>query len=175
MEITYRIKKEDFLTFQLFTVSKKKSFKRKITINTAIIAFAFLYLAIIFYARNMFFLTAITTIISVLVFVFYKKLVKKRYYNHYKTHIEENYANRFNEQVNLTIKEDFIHSEDKFGEGKVKSNQIQKINILSDLVLIEIKNGVSLIIPNEKIDIHQFCSVVNFDKHKIIDDKDWEW
>lgn len=176
MQIEYKIEENDFLAYQLFTASKSKRINQRKKKETYLIFFASLLLGVYFYFQSNVGLVFYCCSVAVLTLLFYSKYYNWKYKQHYKKFIQENYSNRFGEQVELSINDDFLYSKDKTGEGKIKLEEIEVINETENHFFIKISTGTSLIIPKDSLKSSTDLKS-KFDSlgSKIETDLNWNW
>jgi hypothetical protein len=76
----------------------------------------------------------------------------------------------------MEITQDYILSESKTGEGKIKTSEIEGVNETQEHFFIQLSKGISLIVPKKEVESttslrDQFKSV----GLPIRDEKDWVW
>ena len=171
--------KEDFLRYQLFTVSKSKRIKNKRIRTWILLSFSFLVLGLALSQNADRFLSYWFIGVSLITFIFYPFYQRKQYKKHYEKHIDENYQNRIGIESELGFEEGYLISRADSHEGKIKLTEIQEINEISDNLFIKIKSGESFIIPSSLPDFNKFkeeLSVLNtnlaVDWNMLLD---WKW
>ena len=180
MKLSYSLDKEDFLTFQLFTAAHSPYIKKMRRINWLLIPVLYVIFSIIFYFLTDPIFSLGFLVLAILWLVFYPYFQKRRYEKVYRKHNEEIFKNRFGKQIDLSFTKDQVISKDYSGEGKMKLEEIEEINEISDYYFLKFTTGVSLIIPKQKIDtldkVKDFLDKLAKKLHIKHDvDLKWEW
>ena len=150
MQLEYSLDENDYLQYQLYAASKSKNIKAQRNRTFIILIVTFLILSyMIFSTADMMFDPLI--IFFVLLLILYKLYEKKRYSNHYRKNIAENYKERFGLISTLTFTENQIIEENKLGESKINYESLTEINEIEDYYFLKLLTGQSLIIPKKVI------------------------
>jgi hypothetical protein len=179
LKIAYKLNKDDLLLCQLYKLSKKKGFQKKLLRSR--IAWAILPIIIsvvVFYKisnnTNVIIVLGILAIIIFLVDPFFTKILYKR---HYAKYIEEIYDEKAEVEENIKIENDFLilTSSDSESEGKLKISEIIEIIEIKANYFIMIGKYSSIVLPkNEKA--NEFVNILinqyNI-QHKL--EIDWKW
>ncbi|WP_298419464.1 YcxB family protein [uncultured Kordia sp.] len=112
----------------------------------------FLYIGITMYTSNKTELAILLGITAILGLLFFDK-----YYNYQlrKLHskiVKNTYAKRIGEKETMEFTSEYIITEDKAGEGKMKISEVEKINETQANFFIRLSNGAALIISKKGID-----------------------
>lgn len=150
MELKYSLDENDYLQYQLYAASKSKNIKaqRSRTFIMMIATFALLSYMVYSPGDSLSYLTM--TFFGMLL-ILYKWYEKKRYSNHYRKNIAENYKERFGLISTLTFTENQIIEENKLGESKINYESLSEINEIQDYYFLKLITGQSLIIPKKVI------------------------
>ena len=151
MTLKFNISEKDFLTFQLYTLSKSEKVQQRMkrgrifaTILGVILAFN-LFITEAFYA-------GIIMIVGIgLIYYFYPQYHKWRMKRNFAKYIKHNYHERFDKEEELTIHDKGILSKNMSGEGEIPKEELTKLMEIQDLFLIGMKNGAAIIIPKKGI------------------------
>ena len=177
MKLEYKIDEQDFLDFQLFTASQSDRIRRKMLNGWIFLTLGFGLVAVYFFLKYNILFTIHFGLSSIVCGLFYPKCFRCRYKKHYKNHIRENYANRFDESEYIEINNETIFCKDKSGEGSINISQIEKVDETVKHFFVKIKTGMSLIIPKLKIqnpdDVRVKFELLGFPVNKITTGK-WE-
>ena len=176
MEITYKLEEKDLLDFQLFTASTSQRIAKKKRNGHILVTISFLFLGIYFYLANNTPMSIYFVVISIVFGVFYPKYFNWRYKKHYKDHVKETYQKLFGEEVKLNFTEDYIYSEDKTGQGKIKLHEVEDVNETPNHFFLNISTRVTLIIPKRELDdIDSLRAILKAIGLKVNDQLDWKW
>lgn len=150
MQLEYSLDENDYLQYQLYAASKSKNIKaqRNRTFIMLIVTVVILSY-MIFSTADMMFDPLI--LFFALLLILYKWYEKKRYSNHYRKNIAENYKERFGLISTLTFAENQIIEESKLGESKINYESLSEINEIKDFYFLKLITGQSLIIPKKVI------------------------
>jgi hypothetical protein len=178
MDITLVLNENDYLTYQLYTASKKKGVINNRRKSWLILSGSFLVLGFMFMRSNKFyayyFLGA-----GVITLIFYPFYQRFKYKKHYQKFIADNYKYRFGKESRISLLPDFIHCQDITGESKTSTKEIEQIDEISTHYFVKIKSGESLIIPKremiEDVSVSKLTAI--FQNPNIIINKelDWKW
>lgn len=176
MTYQYSLSFNDFLTYQLYTVSKSKRIKKKknrswILMPAALLIFG---IAMSFKDSEYGFTYGILAAVWAVAYPFYFKWLYKR---HFSKFIKENYANKIGEQISFEFKGESLYSKDEASEATIKLKEFVEFIELPNDVFLKTKTGDTLIIPksmNEfdvfKAELHEKSS-----KHNIAYNTELEW
>lgn len=177
MKIEYTLENIDFLEYHLYSASKSKSIKKKRLKSRIVIPILYSIIGFYFLLNDNKLITfSIFIIFGLLWFLFYPLYSKKTYKKHYVKHVEEHYVNRINTPTEMIINSDFIYAKDHSAEEKIKISEFDKLTELQNHFVLELKRGVSFIIPKKNIvNIGEF-------KEKILElnipynnELNWKW
>lgn len=177
MKIEYSLDKSDFLTYQLYAASKSKNIKKNRR-NAKLIPPVFFILVgtYLSYRDNSPIGLIMFVVLSFLWFIFHPKYQKYKYVNHYKKHIDENYANRINIITTIEFDKEYITSKNKIGESKIKTSELSKMIELKSHYLFELLDKQALIIPKRAIDNNERFKTEMYNNNILSDNKtNWEW
>ena len=89
--------------------------------------------------------------LGVLWFLLYPIWERRRYVNHFRAFIKENFKDQSRADVTMEITDDYLLARDVGNEGKVKTSEILEIDEIPSTIFIRLKGGQSFILPKEKI------------------------
>jgi len=176
MKFTYNLEKEDFLTYQLFTSSQSLRIRKKRRRDWLLLTLGSLLLSGYFFYQQIEAMSIYFMITAVIFALFYNRYFNWRYKKHYSTFIDENYKNRFGLESQIEFVDDFVIVKDKTGEGKIKIEEIEKVDNLENHIFIKVSTGTSLIITKQKIDNSALITEWMKSKSVSVNDyKNWKW
>lgn len=180
MTYKYTLDKNDYLTHQLYRVSKNPASNKRRIRNWIICVLVFLLFAFFFYSSGQTFMMGYFLIAAIITAIFYPMYHKWRFKNHYSKHIAENYNEFFNENVYLILNEDSFTSKDRVTESKIAYTDINQINELKDHLLIEVRKGQMLIVLKQANNdfsnlLTRLDEISKTYDIKWIDDTTWQW
>ncbi|MDR2038035.1 MAG: YcxB family protein [Bacteroidales bacterium] len=152
IEVSYTIKENDYLVYQLYAASKSKRVKASRRKGYVYIIFIFMMAVILSYALYKNITLPLTYLILMVVFCFSYHYFSRWYYKrHYKRYIEDIFKNNFGEKITVTFGEDFLYTSDRTGESKINLSQISEIDEINTHYFLHISSGQALIIPKEGV------------------------
>lgn len=175
MIVRYKLSETDYLNNQLFIASRSERIKRKRRNSLIIVPVAYLALAIFGFLSISNSMGIAFVILSLLWCLLYPKYQAKKYYNHYKSHIAENYKELCETEVTMEIREDVIVCSDSKAESKLKINAIGKIFELPTVYLLNINKASNIVMPrNDQVSafINILITQHDIELHDFIS---WNW
>jgi hypothetical protein len=151
MNFEFSLSEIDFLTYQLYNASKKKSIKNQRRKSWILVTLAFLVLGISFYeykkiSAYLFFACAI---LSLIIYPFY---LKDYYRNHYLKYVRETLKNRYDQSVIIKFESEHVELIDSNSETKINHAILEGIDEIENYIFIRIKTGGGIIIPKKRIE-----------------------
>ena len=150
MQLQYSLEENDYLQYQLYAASKSKNIKAQRMRTFMMMIATFALLSYMVYSPGDSLSYLIMTFFGMLL-ILYKWYEKKRYSDHYRKNIAENYKERFGLISTLTFTENQIIEENKLGESKINYESLSEINEIKDYYFLKLITGQSLIIPKKVI------------------------
>lgn len=180
MIINYNLDENDFLTYQLFIASKSERIQKKRQRNRFLVLVFYILFGLYGYYTERTGLLVIFVIIAIAWFFLYPIWERKRYVNHYKGFIKENYKDRLGKVATVEINEAFILTKDETSESRVSTREVKNITDIGSVIFIRWDTSVSLVLPQNKISqfdqlrsyLKDLASQVNID---YIVEEDWRW
>lgn len=176
MTIEYQINEQDFLDYQLFTVSQSKSIKKKKRSSWIFLTTGTTATSVYFYLNQDIALFIYFGLVALIFGLFYPKYFKWRYKRHYTTFIKENYSKRFDQTVYLEICNDTIFAKDLTGEGRINISEIERIDETNKHLFLKISTGASLILPKKGLnnldDVKERLQSLGLTIHNM---ENWKW
>lgn len=150
MQLKYTLDENDFLQYQLYAASKSKNIKVQRTRTFIMVIATFALLSSMVFSPGDSLSYLIVTFFGMLL-IAYKWYEKKRYSDHYRKNIAENYKERFGLISTLTFAKNQIIEENKLGESKINYESLTEINEIGNYYFLKLLTGQSLIIPKKEI------------------------
>ena len=146
MNFQFKLSFDDFLQYQLYTVSQSKRVKKKKMRSWIRIPALLGLLAIYMSFKNLDYATSYGILAATwaLGYPLYFKWLYKR---HFSKHIKENYKSKIGETINLSLTENTLISEDDGSEAKIKFKEFADIIELPNNLILRTKKGDALIVP----------------------------
>ena len=181
MSYRYKISEQDYLTFQLFSVSTNPRFKTQKKRGRWVLSLSLLALALLFFKPEKLFLTAAFFISAVAVFYFYPKFFLKRYKAHFLVHVKDQFQDSIGKEITLTIDHERISSKDDQGaEVNLSLEDLSFIQEIKGYYFLIFKEGKSQIIPKERLEdqdslVTDIENLVATKKVELRKNLNWKW
>ncbi|MCF1423071.1 YcxB family protein [Mangrovimonas futianensis] len=177
MTLKYELTNSDFLEYQLYASSKSESHKKKLRNNRILGPILFLPYGLYLTNRDENYIGIIVFgITAILWFIFYPKYSKRRYKNHFRKHVEENYKNRINKPVQIDFNENSINAKDFTSDTKLNGTEIKELIETKEHFFIKLTTDLSLIVPKHSIENQtEFKKRVTDLGAEYIDELNWKW
>ena len=175
MKYSYKIEKEDLLDFQLYTASKSEVLAKKRRNNRALLVAGSTVFSGYFFTSYQLAMGVYFAVMVVLLVLFYYKYFAWKQKLNYSRFIQANYSSRFGMEETLEIFMDKIHVKDNFGEGDVKTLEIDGVISIGSHFFINLASGTSIIIPKEKIDSEAMKKDLAKLKRPFLEELSWSW
>jgi hypothetical protein len=151
LKIEFWLEAEDYLNYELFTVSKSERFRKKRMRSRIILPTMFGLLALVALNNADIALAIIFGILGLTWLLFYPAYEGRSYRKHYKKHIDEFYRNRFGKFATVEFDKESMFIKDEGSETKIQLTEISDINEIGSSIYINIKTGGALIIPKGRV------------------------
>ncbi len=180
MEFDFKITEDDFLTFQLFNASRSDKINKDRKRRRSLVPILYIVVSVIFLLLQNYAMAFGFFLISVLWFVFYPMIERRKYINQFKKYIEKNYKDKFFKSSHIILKDDFWHTKDEEKEAKFALKDIKELNEIRDYFFIQLMSGYILIIPKREIsnltELSRLLKEAAL-KHSFVYNKymEWEW
>lgn len=151
MKIRYTLTEEDFLQHQLYLASQSQRIRKKEQSAWKWISFIFTALGVVLILSDTGYPAGpLSVLFGFITVLFYPAYVKRKYVDHYRNFIRENYQNRIGYPADFELKKDHLFLKDKTGEGKVNLDELEKLVETQHHFFLRLKSGVSIIFPLSK-------------------------
>jgi len=147
LKITYIQKREDFVLNQLFASSKLETVRKGRTRSRIRVPIAYIILGLILFSVNLTELGIVFLIIAVVWYLFYPLFIANAYKKTYTNHVDEIFANRFNQPVTVAFADEYIGWETVYGEAKMYNTGIESIDEITDYCIVKFQSGETLFVP----------------------------
>lgn len=177
MNISYQLSNSDFLEYQLYASSKSELQKKKRFRSRIMIPIIYLLVAMYFaYKREEVGLGIAFLIFGILWFLFYPLYSKFRYKKHFQKHVEENYKNRTNKQVEINFEGNSLNIKDFTSESRINGNELRELIETKNHFFIKLTTDLSLILPKHSIENQtEFKKLVTELGAEFINELNWKW
>ncbi len=147
MLFTFKIEQNDFLTFQLYTVSKSTNVVKTRLRGRILTSVAGLLLSINLFVTGSSIAATIMLGIAIGTYALYPKYHKWRLKKHFEKYSKKNYGTHFGQEESLETHTDYLVSKNISGEGKIDKSELEALTEIGDYFFLKMKNGSSIIIP----------------------------
>lgn len=181
MTFKYKLQQSDYLDNQLFIASFSDRTNRKRRNSVISVAVFYMGLGMIGFVTHSTIMGVTFMIMSALWYLFYPKYQTKRYYNHYKSFVVENYGEICDSEITIELTEDLIICRGDHVESKIQINSIKDIFELPNVFLVNLNKASNLVVSKTNIhnDINQsqeFINKLNSEHNiEVHNHKNWEW
>lgn len=152
MELKFRITKEDYLQFLMYSSGESTVQKRLRKRNRLIIAILLGAISVIGLYLEIIALSVTFIALAVLSYILYPRYAKWWYEKRFNKFIEKNYREKIGKEAIFRLEEDGIYDSAAGTEGKIEFSDVRALVELENLFLIRLKQAVSIILPKEKLD-----------------------
>lgn len=176
MKLNIQLTFEDFLEYQLYSSSKSKNQNKNRLISRIIIPIIYLFISIFYFIDGGFKTGIIFLLIAAIWYFLYPFYSSWHYKRHFRKHIEENYKNRINKIVEITIGENSLFTKENISESKISSNDLKSLIELKNHFFVKLSTDVSLIIPKKYIENQsKFKEILIGYGTEYVDETNWNW
>lgn len=181
MVIKYKLKESDYLTNQLFIASNSERIKKKRRNSVFAVAISYLIFSIMCFAIHSTTIGVAFIIFSALWYFLYPIYQTKKYYNHYKSFIEDNYKEICDSEITMELERETIICRDLKAESKIQIKAINEIYELPNVYLINLIKASNLVLSKSNLDneqgpMREFINKLSIDhKIEVQDLNHWKW
>ncbi len=174
MELKYSLTKSDYLTYQLFQASQSKHLRKIKFITWFLIPL--LYIAIGILGLVNLIISIGGAILWLIIFPYFTRWVIKK---NYSKLIDEHLGDRTDKTSKISLENNKILLSDETSERKIDTSEVSDIFEIASHVFIRLQQGVSIILPKEKIAKESVASFVSALENQTDINKtemlDWKW
>jgi|GEM_PF-4073068 len=181
MRLKVSLSESDYLTHQLYIISRNEKYQKRLKKRKYISSIFFLIISILFYELGSGVL-ATTSLLLAIAYVTVIPMYTKWYAeNRYREYVVNTYSKFFDVEESVVFNRDHIFAKDAIGtESKIDYSLFDSINQLPNHFLFRLSENQSLIIPKISIlDSQEFDSVISKVSSDydiaFINDTDWKW
>ena len=179
MIFTYSLDHNDYLTYLFYTTSKSKKIQKRRSLNKLILMIMYVATGMYLFSRNGPIASAIFFLLCFPLYFLYNVFEKKQYLKHFTRFINLHFTDRIGKAASIELAENNFHVIDD-EDNWYAYEDIEEITETSALVIVQLKNGVAIILPKNKIQnigsltekLSQMATLKNIQFHK---DPDWKW
>lgn len=175
MTHTYTLTEQDYLNFQLYTISKTPRFVPRQRNGRYFVAFCSAITMIYFIYTQNYWSASYFGISTVALFLLYPRYFKWRQKVHYLKHIRRHYKNKFGLQETLVIDNKLITLTNHTGTGTLKLSDFEKICEIGTHYFMVLEGGAALILPKKELNEQTFKSDLKTLKLPHQSDLNWRW
>jgi hypothetical protein len=179
MTINLILNADDYLTYQLYSVSTNKDAVKKRRKSWLTVTGLSFLTAFAFYIGDDVFLFYYALIVGIISLFFYPLYQRVHYKKFYTKHVLRNYEYKFDKQSLVNFQPDYIEIKDVTYEGKLFTSEIEQINEIGTHYFIKFKVGESLVIPKQQVDqttfLTEILSILQNPNIVIQKQLEWKW
>lgn len=151
MLFTFKIEQNDFLTFQLHTVSKSSTVLKTRRRGQLLTSIAGVLLALNLFVTGSKIAAVVMLAVAISIYLLYPRYHRWKLKSHFLKFSKKNYGSQFGQEESIETKSDHIISKNISGEGKVKSSELVELMEIQNYFFLKMKNGSSIILPKRDI------------------------
>ncbi len=152
MNLKFSISEDEFLTFQLYTLSKSLNVLKKMKRGQIFATILGIILAFNLFISDAFWPGTVMLVVCIGIYLYYPQYHKWRMKRNFKRYIHINYKDRFEQSEELTFHNKGVLSKNISGEGEIPKAELTELVEISTIFLLRMKNGASIILPKGQID-----------------------
>ncbi len=176
MHLQFKISEIDFLTFQLYTLSKSEKVQQRMKRGRIFATILGVILAFNLFITDAMYAGIVMVVGIVLIYYFYPQYHKWRMKRNFANYIKHNYNERFDKEEELTVHDKGILSKNISGEGEIPKSELTKLIEIQELFLIGMTNGAAIILPkNEVSEASRFKSALKNIGVGYVAELDWKY
>lgn len=176
MKFEYKIELGDFLEFQLFNASRDTIIQKRKVKGWILLSIGCALLAIFSFFSDALFLSLYFVALAIVIVFFYPIYFNWRYKKQYGNFILRNYSKSFGEIASLEITDQYLLSEDKIENKKIKITDIELVSETSKHFFLKTTSGMTFILPKRElpkgIDLRKKFAEI---KVVVQNELDWKW
>lgn len=180
MKLSFPLAVQDYLDYQLYSVTRSEKAMRKRLIGRLLFPIIYLLVGIIFIIDKNFTFVAFNFILAVLWYIIYPISERKRYENTFRRSIERDLTPHLNEAGSIEWTNNEIIARVNDQEAIVNEKDVAAIIELHAVILIQFYNKHNFILPKRKIE--NLSDVLSYLQSKctklsipFIDHTNWQW
>lgn len=154
MTFQYSLDKNDFVEYYLFNTSMKESIIYSRKKNRYSFTTIYIFLGIVMFLVQYYFVAFTFIGVAIAWYLFYPKYIRKKYFQHFTNHVNENYTKNFDKPTTITFNDDYIETIDEMSENKYWNKAFEEITEINDYYFFKFLNGGALIIHKKSIPDH---------------------
>ncbi len=179
MIYNYSLDQNDYLTFLYYSTSKSKKVQKRRALNKLVLMIIYVLTGMMIFSRNGPIASAAFFLLCVPMYFLYTIFEKKQYYRHFTRFINTHFTNRIGKQSTIELRNDGFHVIDEEDNWHAYAD-MEEINETNALIIVQLKNGVAIILPKNKIQdvdrlIELFSHQAAVNKIPYKKDLDWKW
>lgn len=151
MHLRFQIAEKDFLTFQLYTLSKSAHVQSRMKRGRFFATLLGLILTFNLFISSAPVAASVMVAVSVCIYLYYPNYHKWRMKRNFKKYIRHNYHDRFDQNEELTLHSKGALSKNSSGEGEIPKTDFTELVEIENLYLLRMKNGAALILPRDQL------------------------
>jgi len=174
MELKYSLTKSDYLTYQLFQASQSKHLRKIKSITWFLIPLLYIAIGIIGIVNLI--ISIGGSILWLIIFPYFTRWAIK---NNYSKLINEQLGDQIDKTRKISLENNKILLSDETSERKIDTSEVSGIFEIANHVFIRLQQGVSIILPKDKIAKENVASFVSALENQTGINKtemlDWKW
>ena len=179
MIYSYHLTHSDYLDYLFYSTSKSKKVQKRRALNKLVLMIVIVLTGFMLFNKNGPIASAAFFLLCLPLYFFYSRFEKRQYTRHFTRFIKDHFMHRIGKPATIEVMDDSFHVIDD--EDNVYSyNDIEELTETGTLIIIQLKNGVAVVLPKDKIEassslIERLSQEVSERKILFTRDKDWKW
>lgn len=180
MNLEYALTEQDFLDYQMYSATKSDRINKKRQRSRMGMSLLYLSFGVFFLATQSYAFGGAFMFVSIIWYFAKPTLDKKRYENHFRGFINEQYKENFDRKVNLELTDDYIFAKEAGMESKVPVTELIEVTELKNLILIKLKKGQAVLLPKHSMErsemlIARLKEIADKINISYVTELDWKW
>ncbi len=150
MLFKYSVDHNDYLSYLFYSASKSKKAQKRRAMNKLVLMIIYVLTGLMLYSRNGPVASAAFFLLCLPLYFLYNVFEKKQYHKHFNRFINTHFKDRIGKPSTVELREDGIHVVDDEDNWHAYED-IEEISETNALIIVQLKNGVAIILPKNKI------------------------
>ena len=179
MVYQYSLSKPDYLHYMFYSTSKSRKVAKRRSLNKLLLMVMVLMTVYFLYSKNWPFASAVFFLLCIPLYFLYNTFERKQYLKHFNRFIDNHFTKYIDKSSTIELAETNFHVIDDEDQWHNYAD-IEEITDTSELLILQLKNGVAILLPKKKID--QSAELIETFKQKAtqyqiayVDQQSWKW
>lgn len=175
MTISFNNTVEDFVGYYMYAASKSGVILKKRRIARYLFSVLYFIIGLYFFVCDSIILGGTFVTLGIAWFLLFPLMTKNSSAKSYRKYIIENYQNKINRPVELSLGSEYVLVSDGINESKIAVSEFEKLTETKSVFYLKLKTAAVFIIPKNQIDTVTFkAEIAKLGTH-IIEEPTWIW